>query len=396
MEQPTYLFRKALTGEWSMFRNITLVWIIAFATLIAPAQNSIPKSDSAPSVVTSPDFDEEGYRQLDPTLQFFRRRSAREYAIDKTKGVDDASFVRIGGIEQWITVRGTDRTNPMVLFVHGGPGEATNMWSYPFFLEWEKHFTVVQWDQRGAGRTFSKSGRTNTPDMTRERIAQDGVEVADYLCKHYGQRKIILLGQSWGTVIGLRMVQIKPELFAAYVGTGQVADETLSYSVAYRALLAKARAIHDEQAIGELTHVGPPPYTSGEGFQVQRRWSNRFEGADKFLPGTIGLCLQAPGYTVTDLDDLLAGEVFSADRLASQTTTMKDFGLKFSVPMFFFEGTEDFTTPTELARKYMDALEAPRKEYVPIQGGHFAVFIHSDEFLKQLLTRVRPLALSRG
>jgi pimeloyl-ACP methyl ester carboxylesterase len=99
---------------------------------------------------------------------------------------------------------------------------------------------------------------------------------------------------------------------------------------------------------------------------------------------------------VTDLDDLLAGEVFSADRLASQTTTMKDFGLKFSVPMFFFEGTEDFTTPTELARKYMDALEAPRKEYVPIQGGHFAVFIHSDEFLKQLLTRVRPLALSRG
>lgn len=340
----------------SMLRNITLVSVIAFSALIAPAQSSVPKSNSAPSISTAPEFDEAGYRDLDPTLHFFRRRSAREYVIDKTTGVDDAGYVRIGGIEQWITVRGTDRANPMLLFLHGGPGESTNMWSYPFFVEWEKHFSVVQWDQRGAGRTFSKSGGTHTPDMTRERMAQDGVEVAEYLCSHYGKRKIILLGQSWGTVLGLRMVQIKPELFAAYVGTGQVADETLGYSVGYQALLAKARALHNEQAISELTHAGPPPYTSGEGFQVQRRWSNRFEGADKFLPATLGLSLEAPGYTVTDLDDLLAGEVFSADRLVSNTTTMKDFGLKFSLPMFFFEGTEDFTTPTELARRYMEVL----------------------------------------
>ena len=265
------------------------------------------------------------------------------------------------------------------------------MWSFPIFAEWEKNFTVVQWDQRGAGKSFGRSGRSSTPGMSRERMAQDGVEVADYLCKHYGKRKVILVAHSFGTVLGLRMVQIRPELFAAYVGTGEIADETKGYSVAYRALLAKAQAVHNEQAIKELTSVGPPPYTSGQGFQVQRRWSNRFEGADRFLPATLGLSLEAPGYTVSDLDDLFAGELFSADNLVSQTTTMKDFGLKFDVPMFFFEGTDDFTTPTELARKYMQALEAPRKDFVPIEGGHFAVFIHSNEFLKQLLARVAPL-----
>src|SRR5579862_3134076 len=324
-----------MTEGLPMFRRAAICLLIFVSFKLNPAaQNTTPLPNPAPANQTSTAldataYDDAGYRQLDPILQFFRQRSAREYAIDKTKGIDDASFVPIGGIEQWITVRGTDRRNPLLLFLHGGPGEATNMWSYPFFLEWENHFTVVQWDQRGAGRTFGRSGRTSTPDMTRERMAQDGVEVAEYLCQHYGKRKILLVGHSWGTVLGLRMVQIKPELFAAYVGTGQVSDETLSNSVAYDALVAKARAVHNQQAIDELTHVGPPPYTSGQGFQVQRRWSNRFEGADKFLPATLGLCLQAPGYTVTDLDDLLAGEVFSADHLVSHTTTMKGFGLKF-------------------------------------------------------------------
>lgn len=376
-----------------MFRYCAVgVLMFAFLVLTAPAQNSVPPSTPGSTSATANGYDDAGYRRLDPTLQFFRRRSAREYAIDKTKGIDDASFVTIGGIQQWTTVRGTDRANPLLLFVHGGPGEATNMWSFPFFVEWEKHFTVVQWDQRGSGRTFGKSGGANTPGMTLDRMAQDGVELAEYLCRHYGKRKIILVGHSFGTVLGLRMVQLKPELFAAYVGTGEVADETQNYSVAHQALLAKARAVHNEQAIDELTRVGPPPYRSGEGFQVQRRWSNRFEGADRFLPATLGLALEAPEYTVTDLDDLLAGEVFSADHLVSQTTTMKDLGLHFAIPIFFFEGTDDFTTPTELARKYLETLQAPKKEFVPIPGGHFAVFMNSDQFLRELVAHVLPLA----
>jgi len=189
------------------------------------------------------------------------------------------------------------------------------------------------------------------------------------------------------------MTQEKPDLFFAYVGTGEVADETRNYTAAYDALLKKAQETGNQQALDELKSVGPPPYASSRGYQVQRKWSNRFEGADRFLPGTMGLTLAAPGYSVEDLNDSFKGQILGEDRLFAQTKslTMKDLGLKFAIPIFFFEGTEDFTTPTELARQYLQAIQAPRKEFVPIPGGHFAVFMNSDQFLQQLVAHVAPL-----
>jgi len=365
-----------------------------FLAHTARAQNPAPQSTPAPASASANGYDDAAYRKLDETLTFFRGRSAKEYAIDTAKGIDEASYASIGGIEQWVTIRGEDRNNPVLLFLHGGPGEATNLWAMPYFFPWEQRFTVVQWDQRGAGRTFGKSGPSVEPTLTLERMTQDGIELTEYLCKHLGKRKVILVAHSFGTLLGLRMVQQRPDLFLAYVGTGEVADETQNYVVAYKALLTKAQATGNDQALSELKSVGPPPYDSFKGYSVQRRWSNRFEGANKFLPGTIGLALQAPGYSVRDLDDLLAGELFSGNILFPKTRsmTMKDLGLKFAVPIFFFEGTEDFTTPTDLARQYLQAIQAPQKEFVPIPGGHFAVFMNSDEFLKQLVAHIAPLA----
>jgi len=220
------------------------------------------------------------------------------------------------------------------------------------------------------------------------------VELAEYLGKHLGKDKIILVSHSFGSILGLRMVAMKPDLFYAYVGTGQVGDETRNYSVAYEALLKKAQATANQQAIDELKSVGPPPYTSGLGYRVQRKWSNRFEGADQFLYGTLGLTLVAPGNSVQDINDSADGQMLSGERLVPQITaaTPKYLGLDFAVPMFFFEGTEDFTTPTALAQQYLASVKAPRKEFVPINGGHFAVFMNSGEFLRELIARVAPLA----
>jgi pimeloyl-ACP methyl ester carboxylesterase len=252
---------------------------------------------------------------------------------------------------------------------------------------------VVQWDQRGAGKTFSKTGETVAPTMTIDRMAQDGIELSEFLEKHLGKSKIILVAHSFGTILGLKMIQSRPDLFYAYVGTGQVADETKNYAVAYDALLAKAQSSGNQQALKELGQVGPPPYKNGQGYQVQRKWSNRFEGADRFLYGTLGLALVSPGYSVQELDDSIDGEGVSGDRLVPQaaTATSRDLGFEFSLPIFFFEGTEDFTTPTLLARQYFDAIKAPHKEFVPIKGGHFAVFMNSDEFLTELVAHVLPL-----
>jgi len=335
------------------------------------------------------------YRKFEELESFVRARNARDYAISTANGIDEGRYVTIGGIEQWITIRGEDRRNPVLLFLHGGPGDVTNPWSFLFFAPWQKYFTVVQWDQRGAGRTLRKTGPAVASTMTVDRMTKDGIELAEYLRKHLAKDKIIVVGHSFGTILELGMVRARPELFYAYVGTGQIADEIKNYSAAYDALLQKAQATGNQQAIDELKRVGPPPYTSGAGYAVQRKWSNKFEGSYEFLYGTTGLALVAPGGSVQDLNDDFDGQIL-ADVLVPQTKSLgpEGLGLEFSVPMFVFQGEEDFTTPTALARQYVDSMKAPHKEFVPIPGGHFAVFMHSDQFLRELVQRVRPLAVS--
>jgi len=380
---------------------LSIVIAIAFSVGImfgAQGRDAAPVQAASHESTKKPDVNDAEYRKLDETLSVLRARNAKQFAIDPAKGVDEANYVAIGGIEQWVTIRGQDRNNPVLLFLHGGPGDVTNPWTFALFAPWEKHFTVVQWDQRGAGRTLRKTGPTVAPTMTLDRMTQDGIELAEYLRKHLGKEMIIVVAHSFGSILGLRMVRARPDFFYAYVGTGEVADSTKNYSVAYDALLKKAQAIGNQQALEELRHVGPPPYSSGEGYQVQRRWANNFEGADQFLPGTLGLTLVAPGNSVQDINDSIDGQILSGNRLVPQTVplTQTELGVDFAVPIFFFQGAEDFTTPTTLAQQYLASVQAPHKEFVSIEGcGHFAVFMCSNEFLKELVTRVSPLAGGR-
>ena len=351
----------------------------------------------APQEAPQPNALNSEYRKFDEMVSVIRARNAQRYAISSPKGIDEAQYVKIGGIEQWITIRGWDRDNPVLLFLHGGPGDVTNPWSFALFAPWEKQFTVVQWDQRGAGRTLRKSGPVIAPTITVDRMVQDGIELSEYLRKHLGKEKIIIVGHSFGSILGLGMVRARPELFYAYVGTGQVADETKNYAVAYDALLQKAKTSGNQQAFDELSRVGPPPYASGAGYRVQWKWANAFEGADQFLWETIGLALVSPGYSVQDINDTGDGEMLSAEQLVPQTKSSgpKELGLEFATPIFFIQGAEDFTTPTALARNYLDSITAPRKAFVTIDnGGHFAVFMHSDQFLQQLVKLVSPLTVN--
>ena len=134
------------------------------------------------------------FRNLEPSLKFLRARNARTYAIAAPNGIDEATYVKIGGIEQWITIRGEDRNNPVVLLLHGGPGDATNPWGYAGFRTWLRRFTVVQWDQRGSGRTLGKNGAGLAPTITIDRMTQDGIELAELLRKALQQDKVVLGG----------------------------------------------------------------------------------------------------------------------------------------------------------------------------------------------------------
>lgn len=334
------------------------------------------------------------FQKLEPALKFLRNRNARDYAVTNPNGIDEATYVNAGGIEQWITIRGEDRTNPVLLFLHGGPGDAVTPWGYAGFRNWLKYFTVVQWDQRGAGRTFGRNRKDAASTITIERMVQDGVEVSELLLKRLNKNKLVLVGHSWGSTLGVFMVKARPELFHAFVGTGQVADQTRNYFVAHAALVAKASREGNARALQELNEVGPPPYKDGKGFAVQRKWSNLFEGADAFLMSTLGFALAAPANSVGDINDWFEGQSVTAAQLVPKTSVLDPKLLRgeFAVPVFVIQGAEDFTTPTSLAKAYLDSIRAPRKAFATIDGaGHFAVFTKQDAFLRELKALVLPL-----
>src|SRR5688500_17553678 len=135
--------------------------------------------------------------------------------------IHEQGFVTIGGIEQWITIKGTNTDNPVVLFVHEGPGNAMSAYADSMYSGWENELTLVQWDQRGAGRTYGRSGAGIASTLTLERMTKDGIEVAEYLTRHLHEERIVLVGNSWGSLLGVNIVKKRPDLFHAYVGTAQ-------------------------------------------------------------------------------------------------------------------------------------------------------------------------------
>ncbi|MDA0205848.1 MAG: alpha/beta hydrolase [Acidobacteria bacterium] len=334
------------------------------------------------------------FQKLNAVMTFLRNRNSADYAVTSPNGIDESKYVQIGGIEQWITVRGQDRRNPVLLFLHGGPGDAVNPWGCAGFRSWLKRFTVVQWDQRGAGRTLGRNGADSASRISLERMVEDGIELSELLRKDLKKDKVVLLGHSWGSILGLYMAKARPAIFYAFVGTGQVADPAKNYNVAYADLLAKAKRLGGSAAIRELEGIGPPPYADGAGYAVQRKWSNRFEGADFFLSATLGLAFAAPGYGLGDVNDWIAGQGLSAAQLVPKTSvlTPEELGGEFALPVFVIQGAEDFTTPTGLAKRFVKSIRAPRKAFVEIErGGHFAVFMKPDAFLKELTAKVLPL-----
>ena len=134
--------------------------------------------------------------------------------------IEEASFITIGGIEQWVTIRGDHGRNPVLLLVHGGPADVQSP-LVSTYAPYEKDFVLVQWDQRGAGRTFAKNGAAG---VSAAKIIVDGIDLAAHLRKRFPTQKLYLFGHSWGSVVATEMAQRRPDLFAAHVGTGQVAS----------------------------------------------------------------------------------------------------------------------------------------------------------------------------
>lgn len=325
-------------------------------------------------------------------------RVAAALAIRAPNGIDEAGFVRIGEIEQWVSIRGEDLANPVIVMAHGGPGSSLTPFSAIVSRAWERQFTVVHWDQRGAGLTFSRAPN-GQGEMSLERIAADGLEVTAHALRRTGQAKAILLGGSWGSMVAVTMARRRPELFHALVGTGQVVDSTRNEAVGYAALLAKVRAAGDARSETALVKLGPPPWTLAQTMVERRILIGRYSPPSErgMQTKVLVALLTAPGLSLIQARDWFRAADFSAIELRKMLLGGYSDGPPYpplGMPFVIIQGSEDIQTPTSLAAEYLEAIEAPAKRFVSLPGGgHMASIAMPDAFLQALIAEVRPLAL---
>lgn len=315
--------------------------------------------------------------------------------------VREERFVPIGGIEQWVTIKGESCANPVILFLHGGPGNTLSPYADSIYGAWEKDYTLVQWDQRGAGRTYGRNVPPADPPLTLERMAEDGIALAEYLARRLGQKRIILTGGSWGSILGVHMARSRPDLFHAYVGVAQVVSYRDNPSASYAKVLAMARAAGDRPTVSALEALGPPPWENPRNSGILRRATRAYEGKTS-IPAPKSWWVRAPAYDTPQMRaEHEEGEDHSylqfvgrqGDGMFSRVD-LPALGTAFAIPVFLIHGSEDLVATPEVARRYFDGIAAPQKAFVVVpQAGHDPNVALIEAQYRILSERVRPLAI---
>jgi pimeloyl-ACP methyl ester carboxylesterase len=187
-----------------------------------------------------------------------QRRAARALVIDTPNGIVEQRFIKAGGIDQWIQIRGEDRDNPVLLVLHGGPGWPNAVFTLPL-RSWERHFTVVQWDHRGAGKTLGRNGKAGSGEMTFDCRVADAVEVIEFLRRHLGTDKVIVLAESMGTLTGTPLVKRRPDLVHALVVTDLYVAMVANEARKYQLTLERLRAAGNAKGVAALEQIGADP-----------------------------------------------------------------------------------------------------------------------------------------
>jgi pimeloyl-ACP methyl ester carboxylesterase len=307
-----------------------------------------------------------------------RAAAARPACASADASIDEAGFVPIGGIEQWVTITGRRCGNPVLLFLHGGPGNPLSPYAGALFAGWERDYTLVQWDQRGAGRTFGRNPPGDGATLTVQRMADDGLALVEHLATRLGHDRVVLVGGSWGSILGVHMVKARPARFHAYVGFAQIVGSAANQSATYTRVLALAREAGDADVVASLESMGPPPWTNPRHPGVVRRATRRYEGkvAD---PAPPEWWQRAPAADTPELrshDE--AGEEYSYLQFVGldgkgmfSGVDLPALGTRFEVPMFFVQGAEDLVTMPDVTRAYVDRITAPAKALVMVpRTGH--------------------------
>ena len=316
-------------------------------------------------------------------------------------GIERAEAVSIGGIRQWVTIRGDDRRNPVLLVLHGGPGYPELPLSWWYTRGWEEYFTVVQWDQRGAGKTYLiNDPQTVASTMTPERLVRDSEELVQWLRRNLGKEKIFAWGHSWGSYLGLELALRHPDWLFAYIGTGQIVDSPQSERRNWGFALEAARRAHDQAAINELQSIAPyagdKPITL-KAAMIAHKWSDHFGGVMAYRTSQedeSGARWLSPDYSDAEAPHIYDGNDYSERYLfvkALQVQFSKD--TNFRCPMLLFEGRFDRTVNSDVAYEWFKTIHAPGKRFVWFeQSAHEPETEEPGKFLLSLVQYARPLA----
>ncbi|HXQ16355.1 MAG TPA: alpha/beta hydrolase [Caulobacteraceae bacterium] len=309
------------------------------------------------------------------------------FPIFRQNSVASLEEVDLNGARQWVLIRG-QRDKPIVLFLHGGPGMPAMYLAHAFQRPLERDFLVVQWDRRGAGKSLPA-----TTDPSRIRTSQevaDAVALIQLLRQRYGASKVILVGHSYGSYLGITLAQRHPELVRAYVGVGQLAcDPAGDAAIQDRWLRAQAAAAGDSST---LSQMGQPGWD---------RESALFKyGAEvvkwhSFTP-MILTGLAAPEYTFGDALNVPKGVAFTHRSYVydGPSLPLYDSVKALEAPVFMFEGRRDMVTPTDCAARLLSALAAPLKSWTWFErSAHFPFLEEPDHFHQALLDVVRRTSL---
>jgi len=322
------------------------------------------------------------------------------------QGIQRAEKIRIGGIDQWVNIRGKDRRNPILLVVHGGPGYVLGPMSWWFQPGWEDYFTVVEWDQRGAGKTFliNDSGKLK-PSMTHERMVADAEEMVSWLRKEFGKQKIFLLGHSWGSYMGLSLAQRRPGWLYAYIGTGQISDQPESERRGWRFAMDEARKAGNQKAIRELQAIAPYG-EKGKAIPlkdlfVQRKWVGVFGGVMAYRKGNdveTKLTTLSPDYSDQEIRHIWDGNHFSQDPLLREVIAIDMSSIReLDCPLILLEGRHDYNVSARLAADWFAKVRAPSKQFVWFEhSAHEAMNEEPGKFLVSLVRYARPFAEKAG
>lgn len=316
-------------------------------------------------------------------------------------GVERNEAIRIGGINQFVSIRGTDRRNPILLVIHGGPGFPTAPMAWWATRSLEEYFTVVHWDQRGAGKTFLLNDpKIVGPTIKPERFVDDIEEFVAWLRKEMNKEKVFMLATSWGSYIGLEFAQKRPEWLHAYIGMGQAIDSPESERRGYAFALAAAKKAQNKQAIADLESIAPYAAPGKpiplKDIALERKWSDFFGGVMAYRTHQIdGIAAKlSPDYSDEEARRVYDGNGFSQDFLLSDVLGISLRHVKkLACPLIILAGRHDRSVNSYVVHEWFENVKAPLKRFVWFEhSAHEIMMEEPGKLLVTLVTQARPIA----